>query len=179
MAHLFTTDRQIIEVPTIFSLEGILFASFLHPNHPSKEIIAQQRLNSFELSFGDVPLLVVSPFTFYKKLKRAFSFPRSGAYYLLWHEENTGDGKRGFLLQYLPPHSETSKHYHKKQTEIYHFLDGMISLETLEGTFHLEAGGQHTVKPDVIHQLKTTDTPSLAVIEMTNVDYKDHHYVEG
>ncbi len=167
--HIFTSDYQIITVPEFSSLDNVLFVSILNPSQSSKDIAAQQGLKSFELSFGDEPLLVLSSFEFYRKLKRSFSFPRSGAYYLMWHEENTKDSKHGFLLQYLPCHSETSKHYHQKQTEKYHFLEGMLSLETSEGTFHLNAGEQHTIKPGVIHQLKTRETPSLALIEITNV----------
>ena len=175
--RLFTVDSKIIEIDDLSSLDVALFGSLFYPNQQVIDFIAQKGFYSSEILFSNMPLFVFSRFPFYKKLKKAIT-PSSGAYYLLWHEENKEKNRFGFLLQYLPENSVTSNHYHTKQTESFSVLEGMLSLDTSEGTCSLKAGENHTVKPGVTHQLRTKEKPSLTIIEITNVDYKDHHLVE-
>ena len=175
--HLFTSDRQIVARATSASLDDVLFASVKSPEQAAKEFLRRSGLHAMEISFGDSPLFVLSPWKFYQKIKKAIS-PTSGAYYLLWHEEKNENPRYGFLVQYLPPHAATSRHYHLEQTEIFNVLEGELSLETSEGTFPLSFGDSYTVKPNVMHQLQTQEAPSLTILEIKNVNYKDHHLVE-
>lgn len=175
MLHIFTSCHNILETDNLSSLEGAIFASILYPNQQVKDFVSKEGLYFKEIQFGEVPLLVASRFKFYKNLKKAVT-PSSNAYYLLWHEE--ASERFGFLLQYLPPNSVTSRHYHTEQTESFSILEGMLSLETSEGTFALNAGGNCTVRPGIVHQLRTKETPSLTVIQISNVNYRDHHLVK-
>jgi len=177
LSHLFTSNKEVVTVQNVDSLDKVLFASILSPDQSVRERVARAGFNTFELSFGETPLLVASPFTFYKKIKKAFT-PTSQAYYLLWHEQEKEEDKWGFLLQYLPPHALTSKHFHKEQTEIFYLLEGELSLETSEGNIHLSSGEAYIVNPNVTHQLFTRESPSLTVLEIQKVNYKDHYLVE-
>ena len=51
-------------------------------------------------------------------------------------------------------------------------------LDTSESQSSLNVGDNYVVNPNVIHQLRTSHEPSLTVIEIKNVNYKDHHLVE-
>jgi len=174
LLNIFTSDKKII---TDNSLEEVLFASTFNHDQQLGDAVLKKGLHFRELLFGNKSLTVISLFKFYKNIKKAIS-PTSGAYYLLWHEEEVENSKNGFLLQYLPPNSVTSKHYHKEQTEIFSLLEGKMILDTSESQSSLNVGDNYVVNPNVIHQLRTSHEPSLTVIEIKNVNYKDHHLVE-
>jgi len=106
----------------------------------------------------------------------------SAAIYLARSE----DKMNGLLLQYLPPHSRTSAHYHTVQTETYYLLLGKASIETPGATIVLNVPGrsQATIKPGTqsaaTHSVITKDLPSLMVIQLVNcpggLSMDDHHY---
>lgn len=83
----------------------------------------------------------------------------SKALYYAAHKEE------GLLLQYLPPRSQTSSHDHEiyEWREHYHLLAGEATLRTSE---ELKEDNLVTVAPEVIHQVLTTDQPSLTLIEI-------------
>ncbi len=92
-------------------------------------------------------------------------------------------GNRSLLLQYLPPFSTTSLHYHANTEEIFHLLVGSACINTpwkTELTFD-----QHkviNVTPFTVHQVKTKDQGSVIMLEMIsseeNPGMKDHFYCD-
>lgn len=75
--------------------------------------------------------------------------------------------KEGLLVQYLPEYSETSTHDHvvRKWTELYRLLAGSAVLYTDEGQYLLEEVNP-IVRPEVGHQLRTTNHPALTLIKI-------------
>lgn len=91
------------------------------------------------------------------------------------------------LIQYIPPHAETSIHYHQRETEFFFPLAGEsflhlgssntedtgrairepsipLSVRIEEGNVHAGVG----VAPNRVHQIITRDQPALNVILITN-----------
>ena len=100
----------------------------------------------------------------------------SNAIYLAEREEKKG----GLLLQYLPPTSKTSRHYHKLTTERFHNLEGRCFID-ISGTEVVLKQSSCIVYPKMIHQVRTGELPALTVLEITGnsrglSDMSDHYY---
>ncbi|MFC1697794.1 cupin domain-containing protein [Nanoarchaeota archaeon] len=110
---------------------------------------------------------------FYSNPKRSKS-DKSEAIYLARNRE------KGLLLQYLPPHSHTSIHYHKIRTEIYHIIEGTCILN-IDGNDILLSQGKYEVKPNMVHQVKTNQNPALTLIKIIGdpkgISLDDHFYL--
>lgn len=97
----------------------------------------------------------------------------------------SGINKRdGLLLQYLPPHSTTSVHYHAETAERFHLLAGNAVVSTPWGVdFDFARRRTVTVNPFTVHQLKTNEQDSLILLEMVfasdGVGMEDHFYVDS
>lgn len=110
------------------------------------------------------------------------------------------DKRSLLLLQYLPPHSETSVHWHAEERELFFPIRG--SCTVTEGarptgddarafkttSLELVPDGAHTrrhrrwVEAGVVHQLKTDNEPVLNLILVTNTRARtlrelNHHHV--
>ncbi len=87
----------------------------------------------------------------------------------------------GLLLQYLPPQTITSKHYHTAKIETYHNLEGRCLIE-VDGEDILLEQSSHKIPPNVVHQVRTEDDASLTLLEIigdpNGLSMDDHHYVE-
>jgi len=96
----------------------------------------------------------------------------------------SGLNKRdGLLLQYLPPNSTTSWHYHAKTTERFHLLAGNAVVATPWGVeFDFFSHRTVTINPFTVHQVKTREEGSLILLEMVftseSVGMSDHFYVD-
>lgn len=122
----------------------------------------------------------------------------SAAYY--WVEHPFPERQSLLLLQYLPPHSVTSVHWHTEERELFFPLRG--SCTVLEGArlpddstraskrialaLTPDGNGRHLqqwwVEACVVHQLRTDDDPALNLILVTNTRARtlqelNHHYV--
>lgn len=97
----------------------------------------------------------------------------------------SGINKRdGLLLQYLPPHSTTSVHYHAETTERFHLLAGNAVVSTPWGVeFDFASRRTVAVSPFTVHQVKTGEQDSLILLEMIfasdGVGMEDHFYVDS
>lgn len=110
------------------------------------------------------------------------------------------DKRSLLLLQYLPPHSETSVHWHAEERELFFPIRG--SCTVIEGTRPASDGDlasktaaliltadttdarlrQWWVDAGVVHQLRTDDDPALNLILVTNTRARtlrelNHHHV--
>ena len=103
--------------------------------------------------------------------------PTSNAVYIA---KSKGLNGEGFLLQWLPKDSRTSRHFHKRETETYLNLDGECTLEVDERMIRLKHG-IYTVKPYEIHQLFTEECPCLNLLHIkgSSIDELEHYYVEN
>jgi mannose-6-phosphate isomerase-like protein (cupin superfamily) len=117
---------------------------------------------------------------FYSEDKRKAKSPTSQALYIARSENKM----RGLLLQLLMPHSTTSRHYHKMKTETFYNLEGSCILEIQEGNEKREIilrNNFYTVKPNVIHRIRTENEPALTLIKIVGdpegLSMQDHHYV--
>lgn len=121
--------------------------------------------------------LALRDFHMYDKNNQKAKSPNSEAIYIA-RSENKMDG---LLLQYLPPNSKTSRHYHKHKTENYHLIAGKAKIETSVGNQTLEHATTHTIKPEVTHQVVTEKEPSLILLEILGdpegLSMNDHNYV--
>jgi mannose-6-phosphate isomerase-like protein (cupin superfamily) len=89
----------------------------------------------------------------------------------------------GLLLQYLPPHSTTSVHYHAETSERFHLLAGNAVVSTPWGVeFDFASRRTITVDPFTVHQLRTREEDSLILLEMVftsaGVGMSDHFYTD-
>jgi mannose-6-phosphate isomerase-like protein (cupin superfamily) len=117
---------------------------------------------------------------FYSEDKRKAKSPTSQAVYIARSE----DKMKGLLLQLLMPHSTTSKHYHTMKTETFYNLEGSCILEIQEKNEKREIllrNSYYTVRPNVIHQIRTENEPALTLIKIVGdpegLSMHDHHYV--
>ena len=105
---------------------------------------------------------------------------KSQAKYLAYHND-------GLLLQYIPPNSGTSLHYHNRTVEHYFCLEGKCTLQLgtkenpLQKNIFLEKN-TFTVLPGEVHRVITDNTPVINFLIMQgcpkNLKMSDHFYVE-
>jgi mannose-6-phosphate isomerase-like protein (cupin superfamily) len=115
--------------------------------------------------------------------KRSARSPGSEAIYL----GESRDRKDGLLLQFLPPNSHTSKHYHSSddrspKIETFHGMEGEGRIE-VDGQDNLvREGTAITVFPNSLHQLRTLDYPALVLLliegDEKGISMDNHHYVD-
>ncbi|RJO62298.1 hypothetical protein C4544_00430 [candidate division WS5 bacterium] len=93
----------------------------------------------------------------------------------------SADKFRGLLLQYLPPFSNTSNHYHKNKYEAYHCFAGNAKLLIDAAEHNLEIGKTVVVKPNQVHSVITDSDPCLTLLEITGdpkgLSMLDHNYI--
>jgi len=115
-------------------------------------------------------------FYFYPPEKRSAKSSTSQAIYVA----RSADKKDGLLLQFLPPNSHTSKHYHKLKTETYHVLEGTAFLEVDGQSIELRHSA-HIVFPNKVHTVYTKEEPALTLLLIQNdpegLSMSDHNYV--
>ena len=113
---------------------------------------------------------------FYDGLQQAKS-PTSKGRYVARSE----DKRDGLLLQYMPPNSHSSKHYHKLKTETYYGLEGECLLE-MDGKEVRLKGNVITINPKQIHQVKTGNQFALTLLvikgDPRGLSMDDHNYVQ-
>lgn len=135
------------------------------------------------IPYGKTPcFLALRGFHIYKPPKISNS-PTSRAIYYARSE----DKQNGLLIQYLPPYSRTSKHYHEQQTEAYYLIAGSVEIETNCAVIPLKVPGVSQVtilpgKPGSPHPLITYKEPALTLLQIVNcpggLSMEDHHYLE-
>lgn len=136
-------------------------------------------LANLEINLAGVPFfLLLKNFHLYQPEKQKAKSPGSQAIY----PARSANKMNGLLLQYLPPHSQTSCHFHQIKTEIYHSLAGEAFIEIDQAmTVKLMYAGSRVIFPRTIHQVKTANKPSLILIEVLGdpegLSMADHVYV--
>ena len=192
-ASIFTKQHKLErkELTSFDELKDIEIATVSQP--PTKFIGeiekygADNGLNFKLFYLNDINFLIIyKDLKFYGGTRNALS-TGSGAKYLARKKTETG----GLLLQYLPPKSVTSKHYHEFRTEIFHNLEGKctlefskINLEKSKGTPEVKrknlVNSTYEVEPKIVHQVKTADSAALTLLEMIgkNTGMEDHIYAD-
>lgn len=94
------------------------------------------------------------------------------------------DKRDGLLLQYLPPHSTTSLHYHAATSEVFHLLAGSAMISTpWNENLDFAKRRSVTIKPFTVHQVRTESQDSLILLEMIFgsdiVGMNDHFYADS
>jgi mannose-6-phosphate isomerase-like protein (cupin superfamily) len=168
-AMILFKDRTLKQVNSLLTLDDVLFGHTTDTD--AIEMIESARFYAKMLMMGEEEHLLISKYKFGDEVHQARS-PQSTAKYLLWNESKIH--KHGFLMQYLPPHAETSYHYHNKQMEIFRVLYGTCWIQTNEVTLPLLAGASLLIPPKTAHQLLTYAEIAFNVIEIYNVNYDDH-----
>lgn len=101
----------------------------------------------------------------------------SGALYIARRVVNMG----GFLVQFLPPDSATSCHYHNLTNETYHLIAGKATIVADGKEVRLKQGETHEIRPKTIHQVRTKVQSSIILIEIVGnpngLSMDDHVYV--
>ncbi len=150
------------------------------------EVILVDAKNSLDLcrleGFCHIPLppeilgqehLLVKGFKVYHPPIKSVSWG-SKAVYLASFEDNDAT----LLVQFLPPWSTTSCHYHLPPAkEAYYLLAGKGYLE-IPGylTYCLEKGSRAVVKPYEVHRYFTREMPALTLLEIIGLSVKDCLY---
>lgn len=80
-------------------------------------------------------------------------------------------GDHGFLLQLVPPNSQTSSHCHVEKVEIFHRIFGKPILRLGRPTYSdgetlLRLRERYNVPKGVFHQVKTQDHHALTLLEV-------------
>ncbi len=143
-----------------------------------KERKEKDNFTILEIDLADIPYFVaLRDFEIYNKEKQKARSPNSQSVYLAI-SKNKMDG---LLLQYLPPHSATSLHYHQFKTEAYHIIVGKATLMNHGKEIILERAKSELVYPHSVHQVITHDEPSLILLEIIGdpkgLSMDDHIYV--
>lgn len=170
--------------------ELILIGSF-SPKEIEKEILTRGKKKE-EFAFTNLDFdgveyfLALKGFRIIPENKRKSKSATSNAIYIA----ESADKMDGLLLQYLPPQSRTSCHYHKGKTEAYHLVEGTAAiLKKFPGRlcniwhpFDLEAAEPHIVFPFEKHKVETDKFSSLTLLEIIGdpkgLSMDDHHYGE-
>ena len=146
------------------------------PSHDADflKAVEDSGLNVRTLKLGNKKyILAYRDLDFFDEPKKSRS-EESGAIYLA--ERNAGG--RSLLLQYLPPFTPTSRHFHKITTEHFH---GLVGRCIIEGKSAILCQDTVIVTPFTAHQLRTYEDHSLALIEMignpAGLSMNDHFYV--
>jgi mannose-6-phosphate isomerase-like protein (cupin superfamily) len=88
----------------------------------------------------------------------------------------------GLLLQYLPPNSVTSIHYHLETIEHFHLLAGSAEVMTWKGPVAFPADRTIKIDPFTVHQVRTGEQGSIILLEMLAPEgkggKKDHYYLD-
>lgn len=105
--------------------------------------------------------------------------PSSKALYL------AKNNNKGYLLQYLPPYSHTSEHYHQKKTETFLNLEGRVRVIYRHVNSNLEikqilSQSSLTLQPYHWHRSMTDESPAVTLlhIEPPDLSWDDHVYSE-
>ncbi len=119
--------------------------------------------------------LALRDFQLFPSPKRSLS-AASGALYL-GRSRAKADGR---LLQLLPPHVRTSRHFHKVKTERFLNLAGACLMGVDEMELDV-TGCDYTVYPGTPHYLRTTGQPALNLLVISGLpdplSMDDHHYL--
>lgn len=117
-------------------------------------------------------------FYIYPENKRKAKSPGSDAIYLARSE----DKMEGLLLQMLPPHSKTSRHYHKTKTETFHAMEEGFLVNANGKSSGFPPSTFVTIEPNVVHQLYTDYKPALTLLlvegDPKGLSMDDHNYIE-
>jgi len=183
-ATIFTTRRRII-TQSLESLDHRIVELAVVPDF-SDELrgFVSNGLSAAPVSFnGGVYGLIHNGFMFPEKPEVSHSRDRvtgtllSHALYIAKKFPRQG---LAFVLQYLPPYSHTSRHYHRETTEIYHSLAGSCTVFRNGSPTALSGAQSLPIYTEVIHQARTTSQPSLMLLEIRGAGNPlegDHHHV--
>lgn len=168
---------QSIEPFRLEDLENFQIACVELPNYDFVKAAERRRLNINEFSRDGRSYCVVD-----NDIGLVFSeepkVSRSGMSQAVYVAERDS-GENSLLLQYLPMLSRTSCHEHLITTEDFCGLFGYCNIHVKPGKLKLEHK-TITVVPGQIHQLRTEESPSIALIVMKgNPDglvMGDHYY---
>ncbi|MBU0761256.1 MAG: hypothetical protein KJ600_01390 [Nanoarchaeota archaeon] len=156
-------------------VRNLRIATALLPNWWPIKTLRQYRLLCSKIDFNGSPCSIIYRGLDFSGSPQVSQSAGSQAIYLARKD----NGKQSFLLQYLPPRSVTSKHFHRVTTERFHGLEGACFVE-VNGEETLVNGRTFEVAPGKVHQVKTGEEPSLTLIEMLgNPDglvMTDHYY---
>ncbi|OGY26467.1 MAG: hypothetical protein A2Z11_02495 [Candidatus Woykebacteria bacterium RBG_16_43_9] len=87
-------------------------------------------------------------------------------------------GSYGFLIQYLPPRAQTSRHYHEKIIETFFPIAGTCFVSNKRRRVEVVSG--LCVLANKTHQITTEADPALNLVLIDGPDpigNSDHHYV--
>ena len=163
------------KLDSLKNLDNIRLLTAINPNEETRLMLKLTDLPIKELALDDVPFYFLHrSIHFFKNLRKSKS-KESGAIYVA-RSENIMDG---LLLQYLPPNSSTSMHYHKLKTETFHNLEGKCILTVDYNSITLDKT-TGIVHPKQIHQLKTNAGYALNLLKVEDdpkgLSLDDHHY---
>ncbi len=174
MATAVTKNRRLIAGPLESLLQHEILVASLQDTDDGK--IAVNGLKKERFRFNGTLYVILHSDDFIYNPEESHS-PGSKAIYLAKgpHKRNS---KEGFLIQLLPPHSITSRHFHQKETEIYFNLEGTCFLSVEDKEIILNQT-TYSVKPLQIHQLRTKKHPALNLlwIKGSSVEELKHFYV--
>ncbi|MFA5854182.1 MAG: hypothetical protein WC866_03780 [Patescibacteria group bacterium] len=165
--------RDFTPAHTLLNLDTRIICGDLTSMETAGDDVAEVAMGSDQLRLSLRGFKVMNP-------PRPARSSGSSALYLA-----SGKEKRdGLLLQYLPPHSTTSLHYHACTLETFHLLAGRAAVRTPWGTEeHLDDGRRSFTNPMFVpHQVVTGESASIILLEMglptESTGMKDHFYVD-
>lgn len=174
-----TKSRHFLNSKSIRKIgRNIEFGVLGSPDFDAVEILSGHGFDMHTMRVADELLLFFHQpsFRFYKNIQLSCS-NTSNAMYL----GQSTDPLDGLVLQYMPPNSCTSRHYHKMRTEVYHSLAGKCLLYADDEISRVN-GNSKIIPPDTVHQLWTGSSPSIILLEMQDdqkgISLDDHFYVE-
>jgi len=174
---IFTEQREIIRsaFPSD-NFDNLVIATALPSDGEFIKFLESERILYVEREInGSICCIAYRNLDFTQSRK-----PSEGSKAIYLAERKEGNG--GLLLQYLPPKSETSRHYHELTTERFHNLEGRCFIDIGETKEVLEQSSC-TVPPWRIHQVRTKELPALTVLEINGnprglSDMSDHYHLK-
>lgn len=188
--NFFQAKRPILPVgvyPIVFPddftpLESGKYACLVGcKDRKTVERVAEQKGGEFEIIYVDREgiqyFLALRGFTIFPYPGRSGS-PGSKALYLA----QSRDPMEGLLVQLLPAHSVTSKHFHDDPVrEAYYTLVGSAIVATSKGEIPIDPDRSYVVTPYMWHQVQTGSVSSLTLLEIagspTGLIGLKHNYV--
>jgi mannose-6-phosphate isomerase-like protein (cupin superfamily) len=178
--NIITKQREFIRKPFDCSPmpEGndIEILTCLFPNVKLLDWIEKNKLPYEIVDFNGMPCCVAHNDLFFYDNPRKAKSPGSKALYLA----RSRDKFDGLLLQYMPPDSITSKHYHEKRLETYYNLEGKCLLN-IDGKDHVLEKSVVAIRPGQVHQVRTLREPALTLLDMSEgscLSMEDHIYIK-
>ncbi len=177
MATIVTTDGKLFagSLESLIERERKILVASAGSSDKLRGVLEATRLKKEEFKFNGTLYVIFFSSRLIYTPEESHS-PGSKAIYLA---RGAGeDCREGFLIQFLPPYSVTSRHFHRREEETYYNLEGTCFLSVGEKEIILNQS-TYSVKPLQIHQLRTEKWPALNLlwIKGNSVEGLEHFYV--